>query len=542
MGSFTRLINGMARDAARAQRMMTAHERANERAKQQAARALARSLREAEKNARIADRDAKKAYAEGREQETREFNDELAEQIEGLRSILERTLTIDDAIEFDSLRLTEDFPALTLPKEVAVLPVPPHRDDYFKGIDAPGLLGRLTGGQKKYEASLAAADERYKAALASHQLKIESRQATIKQLRDEHERARLDHIGRARARNTDTDQFAAAYRSGDPDAIVGYHTMVLERSEYPEGCPHEYRVAYVSASKELVIEYELPTTQIVPRVAEYRYVKTRDEIDEKPRKESECKELYADVIAAIALRTCHEVFESDRAGHIEVATFSGFVQTVDPATGRNIRPHLVSVRATRAQFQELDLSRIDKKACLRNLGAAVSPRPSEIQPIKPIVEFDMVDPRFVENSDVLSDLESRPNLMDLNPYEFEHLVSNLFERIGLETKLTRSSRDGGVDVVAFDLRPVLGGKVVIQAKRYRHTVGVSAVRDLYGTMMNEGANKGILVTTSGYGPDAFQFAKDKPIELMDGGKLLYLLREVGTEARIVMPEETASVV
>lgn len=93
--------------------------------------------------------------------------------------------------------------------------------------------------------------------------------------------------------------------------------------------------------------------------------------------------------------------------------------------------------------------------------------------------------------------------------------------MGLETRLTRSSRDDGVDVVACDQRPVLGGKVVIQAKRYCKTVGVSAVRDRYGTMMNEGANKGILVSTSGYGNDAFNFAKDKPIELIDGARLLY---------------------
>ena len=38
------------------------------------------------------------------------------------------------------------------------------------------------------------------------------------------------------------------------------------------------------------------------------------------------------------------------------------------------------------------------------------------------------------------------------------------------------SRDGGVDCVAYDTRPIFGGKVVIQAKRYKNTVGVSAVR------------------------------------------------------------------
>lgn len=73
-----------------------------------------------------------------------------------------------------------------------------------------------------------------------------------------------------------------------------------------------------------------------------------------------------------------------------------------------------------------------------------------------------------------------------------------------------------MDVVACDQRPVLGGKVVIQAKRYCKTVGVSAVRDRYGTMMNEGANKGILVSTSGYGTAAFNVAQDKSIGLIDG--------------------------
>jgi restriction system protein len=85
---------------------------------------------------------------------------------------------------------------------------------------------------------------------------------------------------------------------------------------------------------------------------------------------------------------------------------------------------------------------------------------------------------------------------------------------------------------------VLGGQVVIQAKRYTNTVGVSAVRDLFGTMHNEGATKGILVTTSGYGKASFEFAANKPLELLDGSNLLFLLVEhAGIEARIEPPED-----
>lgn len=126
--------------------------------------------------------------------------------------------------------------------------------------------------------------------------------------------------------------------------------------------------------------------------------------------------------------------------------------------------------------------------------------------LRPVLEFNMVDPRFVQETDVLSSIDERPNLMELTPGEFENLITNLFEKMGLETRLTQASRDGGVDCVAYDPRPIFGGKVVIQAKRYKHTVGVSAVRDLFGTMQNEGASKGILVTTSGYGKASFEFA------------------------------------
>jgi len=127
--------------------------------------------------------------------------------------------------------------------------------------------------------------------------------------------------------------------------------------------------------------------------------------------------------------------------------------------------------------------------------------------------------------------------------DFENLIRELFEKEfsknGGEVKITQASRDGGVDAIAFDPDPIRGGKNVIQAKRYTKVVGVSAVRDLYGTVHNEGANKGILVTTSTYGPDAYEFAKGKPLTLLSGSELLSLLGQHGHRAKIDLKEAKA---
>jgi len=559
--TFTSVLNAMAREAARQQRLREAEIRRLERQRQQQVReaeraaerasaALAKMERAARTAAQKASAEAAKAEAEAarlekerylasRMEEVEGLNRDLASRVAELSTVLERTLTVNDAIDLDSLRIRETFPDFQ-PEAAIAIPLPaPDREVFRRTVSSPSGLGRLLpGAAKKQAKDLAAADEKYEAARQEWERYEAERRRRLEVARAQYDEEYRVFQGKVAQRDREVDELAALYRAGDADAVVAYNSMVLERSEYPEGFPQEFRIAYVPESKEVVIDYELPGPSIVPTVAEYSYVKSKDEITQKPRRPADAKGLYQDIVAAVCLRTCHEVFEADQVSAVEVVAFNGFVQAVDPATGQNIRPCLISVRVTKERFAPLDLSRIDKAACLRNLGAQVSPRPHEVQPVKPIVEFDMVDRRFVEQSDVLADLDSRQNLMDLTPFEFEHLIANLFTQIGLETRLTRSSRDGGVDVVAYDARPVLGGKVVIQAKRWRNTVGVSAVRDLYGTMMNEGANKGILVTTSGYGPDAFDFSKDKPIELMDGGQLLYMLSQAGVQAKILFPEDS----
>ena len=152
------------------------------------------------------------------------------------------------------------------------------------------------------------------------------------------------------------------------------------------------------------------------------------------------------------------------------------------------------------------------------------------------MQLDTEDRRFIESREVVSSLDEETNLAAMSWEDFEHLVREVFEKEfaarGGEVKVTQSSSDGGVDAVAFDPDPITGGKIVIQAKRYTKTVGLSAVRDLYGTIMNEGASRGILVTTADYGPDAYKFMSGKPITLMNGANLLHMLEKHGFAAKI----------
>jgi restriction system protein len=120
------------------------------------------------------------------------------------------------------------------------------------------------------------------------------------------------------------------------------------------------------------------------------------------------------------------------------------------------------------------------------------------------------------------------------------LIRGVFEALfadrGAEVRVTQASRDRGVDAVVFDPDPIAGGKIIIQAKRYTNPVQAAAVRELYGVVIDEGANRGILVTTTDYGPDAIRWAAGKPLTLLNGGNLLHSLEEQGHKAYIDLEE------
>ncbi|MDB2105972.1 restriction endonuclease [Clostridium paraputrificum] len=115
------------------------------------------------------------------------------------------------------------------------------------------------------------------------------------------------------------------------------------------------------------------------------------------------------------------------------------------------------------------------------------------------------------------------NLID--GYEFEEVVSLLLKKIGFEVEQTSLSGDGGIDIIAYDNRPIFKGKYIIQCKNWTTSVGQPQIRDLYGVVVSEQANKGILITTSSFTKQAISFAENKNLELIDYKGISSLLYE-----------------
>lgn len=115
-------------------------------------------------------------------------------------------------------------------------------------------------------------------------------------------------------------------------------------------------------------------------------------------------------------------------------------------------------------------------------------------------------------------------LVELAPRQFEKHVALIFAHRGYRVRHRGKSGDHGVDLEVF---PASGRLGVVQCKRYRSTVGEQVVRDLYGTMLHEGAAHAFLVTAGKISDAARAWVEEKPMTLVDGERLQELANEIG---------------
>jgi restriction system protein len=388
-----------------------------------------------------------------------------------------------------------------------------------------GVMNRIFGGASRHERRVAEARRGFETASSDYRQREANRLNALAEAEAEHERIAKGIIETAAAHNEAIDRRRAAFAAGEPEAVEWFVRQTLDASRYPHGFPRQCQVAYRPENRDVVVEFELPPQTVIPVAREFRYVKSRDAVEPVARPRNEIKERYAHLIACVALRTLHEIFSATPPEIVDAMVFNGRVSTTDRATGKPARPHLLSVSTDRQTFADLVLASVQPAACLKRLNALVSPNPFDLEAVEPFLAFDLKRFRFTDDLDVVAGLDARPNLLNLSPTEFEHLVRQLFVAMGAEAWTTLPSKDGGVDAVATSRNLFFGGVCLIQAKRWTGVVGLESVHALTGVMADHNATTGVLVTTSWFGRASEEFAKRNRITLINGAELKQLIKE-----------------
>jgi restriction system protein len=470
---------------------------------------------------------------------------EAQQKLTALGSILREGIEIDHIVNWESLKDRTSF-SVQYPKAVApdILPEKPLATN---PIFQPTLtlLDKLIPARRRRKAAAATEqfrieESRWIAARTqveeSNKRKLETHEKQIRTWQEQNTR----FLDKQIEQHAVVDAYHVAYEAKDIRGLTEHWDHVLSRSEYPEEFPKSFDFDYLPESKLLVLGYYLPDLTALPTLKELKYVATRDEFQEIRVSDVWLNRVYDDVLYQITLRTLYELFQADTVNALNGVVFNGWVNSVDKSNGQDVNACILSVEVTKSDFLQINLANVDPKICFKKLKGVSASKLTSLSPIKPILDLDKKDKRFVASYEVADELDDAFNIGAMDWRDFENLIREIFEKEfsqnGGEVQITQASRDGGVDAIAFDPDPIRGGKIVIQAKRYTNTVGVSAVRDLFGTVHNEGATKGILVTTSDYGPDAYEFANGKPLTLLNGSELLYLLEKHGHKAKIDLRE------
>lgn len=129
-------------------------------------------------------------------------------------------------------------------------------------------------------------------------------------------------------------------------------------------------------------------------------------------------------------------------------------------------------------------------------------------------------------------------IRELDWKAFEWLVGEAYRRQGFQVlENPGSGADGGIDIMLSKA----GQTILVQCKHWRSSkVGVSVVRELYGVLKAEGADRGIVICTGDFTADARQFAQGKEVDLLGGDDVANLVREVQEGSYSVSVQEPAS--
>lgn len=383
-----------------------AHNRAvreAERAQREYDRAVAAYERAAEREQAYARAAAKEAHVNARKAEAESRTAHAQDAFEQIDSILAATLDVDDFVDLDSLQTVAEHPPFRrddlrtpLPKPPRVVPRP---EPEYVAPPPPTGLSKVFSKKKHAEATAEAHalwEETHKKwahrahtvlpamnaeALENWKAAEKQRKTELAEADDQYRRECTERERHADEANERLQRFKDALAASDPGAINDYVGVVLGNSAYPETFDVAHEFDFDAELGELTVNASVPPPTSVISVKAFKYVAASDEIRETVCTQKEQRDRYNGAIAAVAIRTFHEVFESDREERIKTISLTVQTDTINPATGLVEKFPFVAAAADRDDFLQYDLRHVDPVETLALMRAQVSKNAFGLKPI-----------------------------------------------------------------------------------------------------------------------------------------------------------------
>ncbi|REF37667.1 restriction system protein [Thermasporomyces composti] len=489
----------------------------------------------------------RKKSATDRGQEEREFQRHLLRVQELTENAVVQTEKVDLKVQrlrvllhaavsrgvqpFDFEQAKRKLPEIDLGSDATPLPVPKWEEYAPKPVS---LIRRLLPFPSRRQPSLAEAEEAFAKALERYRSEEAARERRVEERRREYETTRAAELEMLRRHNAEIDHFRERVFAGDRQGVSEYYARVFEPI-VDRGFPTGRRFAYVPESKLLLIEWQVPKADIVPREKEFRYNKATDSVGvHKWRSIAEVRAIYRDVLAQLALRAAFVAFGSDPASLVETLVFNGVVPDdgaarsgVQPATGTADASGtcLISMSISRRHFARLNLTNIDDavETIRKHCGGVISAYPDEYAGVTPVLPYELADPTLTPPPPTRA-----PNLWTAPIEDVNRLMERLLERMGYTVAQLESSGE------YLASRTTSSGeeRTVVHVRRATGMLDVSQVRALQSAVRHERANAGILLTTNGLHPQAFEYAHGRPLRLYDAHAVRALCHKHDLPVRI----------
>jgi len=368
----------------------------------------------------------KEASLKTAEDQTRNAQEKQKE----IDDLLIYVLNIDDTVNWDALKDTKEFkvpnPKYILERRLSIIapPTPPTFRESPKEPDFGLYKPQLSLFDKIFkslkEKRIKQAETLYQGAMASWKKLVDETNSLNSNLKEQHEQKlkefedqrqtvnkRFDELendweekketfySNQKKHNEIIDKLKDGYFHRSVDAVIQYCEMVLNNSQYPETFPKDFDLDYNSDSKLLIVEYFLPAPDDLPTVTDVKYIAKKKEMKESFLSETQLSKIYDAAIYKIILRTLHELFEADKAEALEEIIFNGWVNAVNKATGKKASNCIVTIKARKAEFNEIELSNVEPKTCFKNLKGIGSSKLSSITAVQPIAQINRNNKGFI---------------------------------------------------------------------------------------------------------------------------------------------------